>query len=73
MRATCPTLLLLSVSIVPAVVEHRVSIWRWVRLPFLALALFAGFVWADREDDRRVEADLAEWRRVRPQTRPKAR
>ncbi|MDT4985710.1 MAG: hypothetical protein QOF95_3200 [Pseudonocardiales bacterium] len=73
MRATFSTLLLLSVFIVPDVVVHRVSSWRWVLLPFLALALFAGFVWADREDDRKVEADLAEWRRVRPQTRPKAR
>jgi hypothetical protein len=63
----------LALAVVPSLVTHGISIWQWVGVPLLLIFEGVGMIWAHRHEDRRIDADLAEWRRVRPHPQPKAR
>lgn len=63
----------LAALVVPSLVTHGISSRQWVTVPLLLIFMVGGQIWAHRHEDRRIYADLAEWRRVRPHPQPKAR
>ncbi len=60
-------------GIVTDLIEGKMSAWRWLALPAVAIILFAGCIFADRRENDRIEQDLAEWRELRPHVSPKTR
>lgn len=59
--------------VMPGILRHGMSLKLWIGLPIIVAGAFVAFAVADRNDDKRIERDLAEWRRRRPHVRPKAR
>ena len=67
------TAICLAGSFVPAILQHKTSLGTWIVLPIILAAVFAGIAAAERHEDDKIDEDLAEWRRMRPHVRPKAR
>jgi hypothetical protein len=63
----------LALAVVPSLVTHGISMWQWVGVPLLLIFECVGTIWVHRRDSRRIDADLAEWRRFRPHPQPKVR
>jgi hypothetical protein len=60
-------------TVIPDILQHKTSTRTWIVLPIILAAGFAGFVAAERHEDNKIDEDLAEWRRMRPHVRSKAR
>jgi peptidoglycan/LPS O-acetylase OafA/YrhL len=59
--------------VAPDIIQHKMSTRDWIVFCIFIAVMFVGLLVAERRDQDRVERDLREWRRTRPQVRPKLR
>ncbi len=72
-RATVSVICVVGAVGLPGILQHGMSLRTWILLPIVLVVSFIGFVVVERREDERIDDDLAEWRRLRPHPRPKAR
>ncbi len=69
MSATFVAICLGGGGVVTDLIEGKMSPWRWLALPAVAIILFAGCIIADRRENTRIDRDSSSGGGYRPKTR----